>query len=261
MKVFRFLPLLAAVSGTAFAQVIPINFNGGDVTSYDGWGDFNSTIYPGYGAFPGGTAWPNPIVANTPGSGDAALNKVSNASGGGGPFISSTSVYFGSYTNSQNSFGGTLGITDNTVVPDLKTVVLQIQIGEVLGYDLYNGAAPILSVNGTTPVALKYSALVNYWDTGTIFTDPTTDEEEPIYINTWGFQWDLSGIQEPITSLSIEFSGVKHAQVYALQLNQSSGVYNTSLVPEPTTTMLAGLGAALAFIGRRRCVRGANSRS
>jgi hypothetical protein len=251
MKVFRFVPLLAVLSGTAFAQVIPIDFNNGDVISYDGWSNFSMIAYPGYGSFPGGTAWPGPIGSNTPDSGDANLNKVDNGAGGG-PFIGTSSLYFGGFSNVQNTLGGTVSVTDNSIISDLNTVVFQIQIGQALGYDLYDGAAPILMINGTTPVALQYTALINQFDTGETFLNPVSGDEEPIFLNTWGFQWDLSGISDPITSLSIEFSAVQHSQIYALQLDQSSGIYTSSLVPEPSTALLGGVGLGLAFVLRRR---------
>ena len=70
-------------------------------------------------------------------------------------------------------------------------------------------------------------------------------------------QWDLSGVAETINAFSIQFTGVQHAQLYALQLDQSSvysPVVSASPVPEPSSfAALAGLGAiGFAALRRRR---------
>jgi hypothetical protein len=249
MKISKLLPALVLLSGSAFAQVIPINFNPGDTVSYDGWRNLTNVNFPGYSGFPGFSGWPGPIGSNAAGSGDANLNKVGNGPGGG-PYVGGESIYFGGTSNVPNTLGGTLSVTDSTIISDLNTVVFQIQIGEAFGYDLYNGAPPTLMVNGSTPITLQYSGLIAHVDTGTTF--PTPDGPEIVYLNTWGFQYDLSGISEPITSLTIQFSGVQHSQVYALQLNQSSGIYSNSLVPEPSTALLGCFGLGLALVSRRR---------
>lgn len=243
--------LLVAAAATVSAQIVPIAFDPGDTTSFDGWASIAAASYPGYGTFPGSGAWPGSIGSNVAGSGDANLVKVANGPGGG-PFVATNSVYFGSFTAVANTLGGTLGVTDGTMIAGTNTIVLQVQIGQAQGYDFYNGTPPSLVINGTTPITLAYSGLINQFQDGT-FTNPVTGLPEPVYVNTWGFQWDVSTFVGPITSLGIEFSGVTHSQVYALQLDQSTGVYNTSLVPEPSAALLLGsAGAALMMVRRRR---------
>ncbi len=253
MKFTISFSLLIAAAATASAQIIPIDFDSGDTASFDGWANLSSGGYPGpgYGSFPGAGAWPGPIGSNVAGSGDANLVKVANGPGGG-PFVASNSIYFGSFTAVPNTLGGTLGVTDGTMLAGTNTIVLQVQIGEASGYDFFNEVPPALVLNGTTPITLEYSALINQFQDGT-FVNPVTGLPEPVYVNTWGFQWDVSTFGGPITSLSIEFSGVTHSQVYALQLDQSTGVYNTSLVPEPSVALLLGsAGAAILLVRRRR---------
>ncbi len=199
---------LVAAAASVSAQIIPIDFDPGDTTSFDGWANLSSAGFPGpgYGTFPGSGAWLGPVGSNVAGSGDANLGKIANGPGGG-PFVAANSIYFGSFTAVPNTLGGTLGVTDTTILAGTNTLVLQIQIGEATGYDFYNGAPPTLVLNGTTPITLEYSGLVNQFQDGT-FTNPVTGLPEPVYVNTWGFQWDVSSFVDPITSLSIEFSGV-----------------------------------------------------
>src|SRR5688572_22649890 len=94
---------------SAGADVIDIDLPG--ITSYDGWQGLTSTNYPGYGAFPGTSEWPAPIGSNTDGSGDAELIKLANGAGGGA-HPSGAGIYFGGFSGTPNSFGGTLGVTD-----------------------------------------------------------------------------------------------------------------------------------------------------
>src|SRR5436853_25796 len=76
---------------------------------------------------------PNPVQSPT--GGDGYLYKVSNGTGGG-PFPSGTGIYFGGADATPNTNGGTLGLVDPTPVTGVKTVTLQMQIGQAFGYDL-----------------------------------------------------------------------------------------------------------------------------
>lgn len=251
-----FLASLFVAAVNVSAQIIPIDFDAGDSTSLDGW-NLQRSIFPGRGFFPGVADWANGPAGSNIGDGDAELAKVANGAFGG-PYIAEFSLYFGATEEVPGAFGGTVGITDITPLGDLNTIVLQIQIGEAQGFDLYNDQPPTLMLNGTTSVDLEFFALINRFQDGT-FEIPGSDppQEEPLYVNTWGFQWDLSGFSDPITSFSIQFSGVEHAQVRAIQLNQSNGVYETSLVPEPSTwiLMVVGLGSLLIYGFRKRVGR------
>lgn len=234
----------------SFAQVRVVNFGGGS-SSFDGWNNLNSATFSGYGGFPGNSPWPAPIGSNVGGSADADLNRVAGSPTGGGPFLSSSSIYFGNFAQVANALGGTLRVSDNTPLASLQTLIFQIQIGEVLGYDFFDPTGrPALKVNGSaTVVNPLFSGVVDRFQSG-VFTSPATGLDEPVYVNTWGYQWDVSAFG-PISSFTIDFSGVTHAQIYELQLDQSSQLFATALIPEPSVVPLI-LTAALGALACRR---------
>jgi hypothetical protein len=167
--------------------------------------------------------------------------------------VGGASLYFGGFSSEINFDGGTLAVTDSTPVPNLSNVVFQIQTGEASTYDFYYGVLPTLSYTTSSGTAGNISAtnweFLERYDNGTM-TVPTG--EVTVYLNTYALQWDLSGVAEDITEFSISFTGVQHAQVYAMQLDQSDTYVQA--VPEPSVGMLFGAGA-LALVLRRRRVR------
>lgn len=216
-------------------------------TQFDGWGNFgsyaslqdegNNFLYP---MFPGSGSWLAPMESLVFGSDDAVLTKVSNGTGGG-PYPTTQSLYFGGISAIPNTDGGTLAVIDATPVANLKNVVFQIQIGPAFGFDFFDGALPILNYNGGSQKLenTQYEVLQEF-DTG------ETVEGEPVYITTYLMSWDLSGITDPIDNFAIQFTAVQHAQVYAMQLDQS----DTITVPEPMGFSL--IGAALMCLARFR---------
>jgi len=235
------------VAESGLAQLQVLNFGSGSSDS-DAWVNVNAANFSGYGGFPGSSPWPAPIGSNGVGSGDAVLNRVAGSPTGGGPFLSMSSIYFGNFAQIPNALGGTLRVTDSTPLANLKTLVFQIQIGEATGYDLYS--APALKINGGSSVVNPlFSGILNRFQNDT-FTNPETGLEEPIYVNTRGYQWDVSSLGT-VTSIAIDFSGVTHSQIYGLQLDQSSSVFSAALVPEPNVGGLV-LAAACFFLIRRR---------
>lgn len=239
------VPFLAITAAGAMGDTIDPALTGN--TQHDAWDDITSVNYPGYGSFPGSGAWPAPIASNQPGSGDATIDKVANGSGGG-PYPAGGGLYFGGFSSTPNTFGGTLGVRDNTVVSNLSNVVFQVEIGEAWTYDFYNDILPVLSFNGgSQQIAATTSAIVEQIDNGTV--DMPTGPET-VYINTWLVQWDLSAYAGTITDFEITFSAVQHAQVYSLRLDQSD-TFATVNVPAPASLALAALGALTATRRRR----------
>jgi hypothetical protein len=238
------------VAESGLAQLQVVNFGSGSSSS-DTWVNVNSANFFGYGGFPGNSPWPAPIGSNGTGSGDADLSRVAGSPTGGGPFLSSSSIYFGNYSQVPNALGGTLRVSDSTPLANLKTLVFQIQIGEATGYDLYS--APALKINGGSSIVNPlFSGILNRYQSGTFFS-PVTELDEPVYVNTRGYQWDVSSLGA-VTSFAIDFSGVTHSQIYGLKLDQSSSVFSAALVPEPNVGGLVLAAACFFLIRRRACV-------
>lgn len=244
--------LAAAIVGllatASQAEVIDPGLAG--VTQYDGWDNLTGGNFPGYGSFPGSSPWPAPIGSNQPGSGDATFNKTS-----GNGYPAGGSIYVGGFSSTPNTLGGSFSVAETSTVAGLETVVFQIEIGEAFGYDLFNHASPTLSYNGGAQALTAAPVLVEQIQNGT-FTNPVTGQPEPVYLNTWLFQWDLSGVVDPISSFSVSFSAVQHAQIYALRLDQSDTL---RLVPEPASLGLMGLGASALALAFRRLSRPATA--
>jgi hypothetical protein len=197
-----------------FCQIQPLTFSGPQAT--DGWVidfiDYPQSMYSGQ---PGINDWKRPMIANR-GSKEGVLTKVANGVGGG-PYPADH-LYFGGRSLERNTFGGTIKLAV-TPLPSLKKIVLQVQVTDAFGLDFYQpGGAPDLLLNTTTSVATssivrtQHEVLdpVNY--TGTL---------EDLYLNTYRYEWDVSLIQVPITSVEIQMSAVQHAEIYALQVDQA----------------------------------------
>ena len=114
---------------------------------------------------------------------------------------------------------------------------------------------PTLNYNGgSQAVAATDWALLEALQVGTI-PMPTgpggSMQDEPIYTNTYLMQWDVSALG-PITDFNLSFTGVQHAQLYALRLDQSDeyvplGIFaSAAAVPEPSSCIAMGLALAMA---------------
>lgn len=227
------------------ANAQPVNPGLAGATSYDGWTSLSRYTYPGFPGFPGISDWPRPLVSLAPGSGDAEITRLASAADGtGGAYPAEESLYFFSFLQIPNALGGTLRVADPTPLGGVKTVVLQMQIGEVEGYDFVSpGGAPALKVNGeTVGRASLPPVLISRFQSGT-FPSPETELDEPVFVNTWGFQWDVSSVG-PVNSLQIDFSAVTHAQIYEVRLDQSD-VAQSRAVFIPRFLALAGMGTPL----------------
>lgn len=253
-----------ALSGAAHAGPIPGEFiidpNLPGQTHYDGWLAIEndgiwqpslSVIHSPVGvSYPGSGAWSSAIASKQGSTGhDAQIVKVANGVGGG-PFTSSTSLYFGGFSPTANTFGGTVAVSDTTPLGDLKNIVLQVEIGEADGYDFWEGPSshlPVLSYNGGSQAIEAASwEITHQVQTGTY--DAPEVGEQPIYQNTFLLQWDLSGVVETITDFQIAITAAQHAQIYAMRLDQSDSF---APIPEPASLGLLA-GSAMLLLGRNR---------
>jgi hypothetical protein len=242
-----FLVLILSIA-TSYTQIIDINFSGGGSTSYSAWSNVNAFNYSGYGSFPGNSPWPSPIRA-TQGSTNSTLNRIAGSPTGGGPFLASESIYFGNFAQIPNALGGTLRLSNSLSLTNLRTLVFQIQIGEATGFDFFEPSGfPKLSLNGGIYNTALYTNLVNRYQNG-VFPSPETGEDEPVWVNTWAFQWNLTSPTN-INDYAIDFSAVTHAQVYTLRWDSTSVLQN-QVVPEPSTFALLLLGIGVIILYRK----------
>jgi len=221
------------------------------VTQYDGWANLNSTNFPGYGGYPGSTPWPSPILANQVDSGDGGFNKTS---GNGYPLSVASGNYVyvtqpGGGTSDPTVAVGSFAVSDQTPVSGLKNVLFQSLMGGALMMggeyvEFASGIYPVLSYNGGAQ-----NLTATYYDL--LWEGELSADQGDGYGYLRAFQWDLSGIVDPISSFSISWSNTNHAQIYEMQLNQSD-VF-TQVVPEPSAFLLVVSGmSGILFSTRRR---------
>ncbi len=193
------------------------------------------------------------------------------------PYTAGDSLYAISFANNFNAFGGTLGVFEANPISDLQNVVLQLEIGAANGYDFYDkdvsglsgydgtgqpfgpasarqvgmlsdfsSYSPTLTLTfgnrTTTSLTADYGALLDKGFNGTA-SMPTgpggTYIDEDIWVNLYGFQWDLSAYSD-IVSFNVTWDVVEHSQFYAAQLDQGSLfsgeiLSNYIAIPEPGT--------------------------
>jgi hypothetical protein len=211
----------------------PVNGPVGSTARSEGWEELTATAYPDNDVlFPGSDAWPDPLESKVGANpGWNAIDKTANGTGGG-PYPAGGSMYFGGTSATINNDGGELTIasTSTAVLSGVKTVVFQIDIGEAWTYDLYNNVAPVLtyvSTTGSGTVSLSYQSLYKETPNGTVSMPSGT---ENLNINSRAYQFSFDGLGT-ITSFTIKFRGVQHAQLYGVGLQQFDAVASGSLLP------------------------------
>lgn len=226
---------------------------------------------------------------------DGTRNATPWGGTGMGPYPAGDSIYAISFSNQYNAKGGSFGIFEANPLADLQTIVLQIEIGSANGYDFYRsdsptgtgefdgGPVPFGDAPGLEPGALTlqvyfpklhltleddttmtldadYAALLNKGYNGTI-PMPTgpggSNVDEPIWINLYGFQWDLSGLSSPVASYIITWDVAEHSQSYAARVTQADtfnpeNTVPNMVVPEPGTCLLLIAGGCTLLLRRRR---------
>ena len=206
----------------------------GGTTMSEGWEELTSTLYPGNGSFPGTSAWSGTLASQVgPDAGANGLGKVANGIAGG-PYPSSSSIYFGGILTIPNTFGGTLEVdaTGSGLLPGVQTVVFHLDIGEAWTYDLHNDDEPVLTcttTSGTYTVYASYASRYAKVYDGQVYMNGNWED---LYINSRAYQYDLSSLPGTVTGVNVSFNGVQHAQVHGLGLQQSTDAYpSTDLLP------------------------------
>ena len=178
--------------------------------------------------FPGAAPWPAPILANVAGSqGSAVFMKTS-----GNGYFASQAIYDG-------GGAGTFSISDTSPLANLATVVFQLDTGTSFGVQPtlnYNGGSQALAANWFAQGHGNH--LTFNFQTGQSF---------PTQNRAW--QWDLTGLG--VTSYEITWGSVTNNHLTQYEINLSTGDSVLQVIPEPSSSLMAGL-ASLALLRRRR---------
>lgn len=215
-----FALVTTASAYVAGSQLASVNLS----SSTDLWTDLSASGTGISVSYPGTASWGGTIISQTGSTSSVAaeLVKVSNGTGGG-PYPSGSSIYFGGYSPLTNNDGGTLAV-EAPAISGLSAVVFQIEIGEAWTYDFYNDVLPVLTYkltgdNTVYTLASFDSGLGLQSYQGTVLMDGVYED---LYINSYYLVWDFTGISN-VESITLTFTGVQHAQLYALRLDQSTG--------------------------------------
>lgn len=224
MKFITILPLAALGASLSANAALSIQLPGN--TARAEWSNLTSANHPGYPGFMNSTAaWPSPIDANAGSDGDASLNKLA-----GGGYPSSTSIY--SFTTP-----GTFEITQSAPAADLRTVVWQLDHTS----DFTTG--PVLHFNGGNQSLIAQFTLAQAGAfSGNGPVGPFTSQLQ-------AFQWDLSGVGEPITEYRIVWTGGEHQSIFTLALDEGDSFIQA--IPEPSAVAFSLCGLLLAIRRRR----------
>ncbi|MEO8205821.1 MAG: PEP-CTERM sorting domain-containing protein [Chthoniobacterales bacterium] len=222
------LSVLGLFTAGAPAQFINYTSTLGGNTSDTTFGNFTDGNRPsGVSSGTAGTAgqWTSGIASGSllfsgvSGFGSDTTDFLPSGSGGG--------IYsFFSNTHYQ--------IASTSVLPNLETLIFQISIAEgTSGSALFAG--PTLTVftgPSSQNLSANYQALTGQASV-VIFGMPSN-------LDRLAYQWDLSGIADPITGFSIAWQTDLHDIVYGMDVTQ--GDQFVQAVPEPSTWLLLGLG-------------------
>ncbi len=227
--------LILASGPAAMAAVIDVDLPG--TTRQDDWTDLTAMRNPGYPGFPGTAGWTTPIASDQAG---ATYTKTA-----GGGFPAGQGIYIFSGTEVPNTYGGSFAVRDESPAANLQTIVFQIEVTEAHEYDFLDEEAPTLTLNGGMAApATPLESLIAQVESGIRYI-PETEQEVPIFVNTWLFQWDLAGFAGPVTSFSIDWDLVEHTVTHSMRLTQSS-------VPEPASVAIAAASGIALLMRRRR---------
>lgn len=179
-------------------------------------------------SYPGAAPWPAAVAPNV--SGSTASAELMKESGNG--YFSGSSIY-------DAGSPGTFSVSDASPLAGLETIVLQIDAGAT------PGVTPVLHFNGgSQALAADFATTVDGDYTANGFTGPY-----PTTNHVW--QWDLSGVVDPITRYEITWGSVASNHLSQYEVKLTAGDTFTQVIPEPSALLLSFGGLALAFRRRR----------
>lgn len=145
-----------------------------------------------------------------------------------------TSTGSGIYSGFMGA-GAVFAISDASPITGLETLVFQMTLNQdpTLVSLFINGSTdPVAALPATHSVKIEAGANFEY-----------------------AWQFDLSGVAEPITSYSFQFSTALHTLISStssIPVSVHAGDSYVQVIPEPTAGLLGLAGAGLLFTRRRR---------
>ncbi|MDF3128526.1 PEP-CTERM sorting domain-containing protein [Kiritimatiellaeota bacterium B1221] len=225
--------LLAVCFSASFSSAAIVESNLSGSTSLNGWEGLNNSYYSPAnhgGGYPGTAPWGSAMTANE-GEADAQLMKISGSAYPGG-----SSLY--------TSAGAVLSVSEVSPLADLETILFSISVGAGPMGDFVSG--PSLTLNGASVIG----AATTSWDFGS-----STESIGGFDVSqtSYSYQWDLSGFGSAITDFDIQFETHEHAQLYAIQLDQSDSysLATPHAIPEPSTMVLFSIACGAVFYSQR----------
>lgn len=226
----------ASATGTTYAYPVPAGYTGafglynGDVSAYAA------------AAFPNATS----ILSGT--YTQAALDTWKNNGGWTNPTSPEEAAAYSRFELTlENPTSGLQQLVFQMRIQGMGPTEANQQAGTYLTtYDVVRQVSPItLTYNGGQILEISNSELISYLNLGVGSRHsyaPGGMEE------IWEFSWDFSSLGVPIEDLSISFTNYPTSVITGLSVSQ--------VVPEPSTWMLMGVGAAfMAYRLRRRTAR------
>lgn len=195
------------------------------------WANLSAANYPGAGGtsafFRPTNAWPTRIAGNGTPSSSATFFKES-----GGGYFATSSIY-------DAGVAGTYSLSDSSPINGLQTIVLQLDVGSVIG------VAPVLHWNGGQQGMVAQFSLMSAGDYS------ASSPDGPIASTNHAWQWDLRQVPDAITSYQIVWGSRTNDHLTQFEINVAASDQFTQVIPEPSTILL-GLCSLFVCFRRQR---------
>ncbi|WOO42643.1 hypothetical protein [Rubellicoccus peritrichatus] len=209
---------------------LDVTLSGNSATA--NWADLTAANYPtsaGYNNFMTNTAgWTTPISAD---AGSATLDKVA----GTGGYPATASIY-------NFTAEGSLVISNSSPLSGLETLIVQVDLGGLFTSN------PVLNYNGGSQALVADFSAITTGDFS--FVNPSAPGP-PAPTSNFAFQWDLSGVVNPITSYEVAWTTDEHVTTFGIQLD-TGDTFSGQAIPEPSTYAAAFGAFALVIVWVRR---------
>jgi hypothetical protein len=229
MNLLQWISALSILLTNSLCAALSISLAGQSESAR--WASLSSANYPGAGGtsafFRPTVAWPARIVGNGTPSSSATFFKES-----GGGYFATSSVY-------DAGVAGTYSLADDSPLNGLQTIVLQLDVGSVIG------VAPVLHWNGgqQSMVAQFYAMSSGSYS--------ASSPDGIVASSNHAWQWDLSSVQDPITSYQIVWGSRTNDHLTQFEINVAASNQFTQVVPEPSALLL-GLCSIFVCFRRQR---------